>query len=136
MEEWRTITDFPNYQVSSLGNVRNIPKGETKCLPHERTDGYVKVWLKTSEKSKGKTMRVHQLVAQAFLPRPDEYRYVIHLDKDKTNNRVENLEWRFNFHDPNMRPSPTQPQVKKPKPLPEITEEDPSIYNGMIELFK
>jgi len=49
--------------------------------------GYRRVRLR------GKTFKVHRLVAQAFLPNPDKLPYVIHLDGDRTNNHVNNLQW-------------------------------------------
>ena len=49
--------------------------------------GYRRVRLR------GKTFKVHRLVAEAFLPNPDKLPYVIHLDGDKNNNDVSNLQW-------------------------------------------
>lgn len=49
--------------------------------------GYRRVRLR------GKTFKVHRLVAEAFLPNPDGLPYVLHLDGDKTNNHVVNLQW-------------------------------------------
>ena len=49
--------------------------------------GYRRVRLR------GKTFKVHRLVAEAFLPNPDKLPYVIHMDGDKNNNDVSNLQW-------------------------------------------
>ena len=51
--------------------------------------GYRRVRLR------GKTFKVHRLVAEAFLPNPDKLPYVIHLDGDKNNNDVSNLQWSY-----------------------------------------
>ena len=59
--------------------------------PHIRSNGYLQVLL-----SKGgikKSYKVHRLVAQAYLPNPDNLPEVNHIDEDKTNNCVNNLEW-------------------------------------------
>ena len=92
MEEWRAVPGFEGlYQVSSLGNVRSLNynrTGVTQTLkPQRNTFGYLQVRLK------GRLTLVHRLVATAFLPNPDTLPEVDHLDRVKTNNRVENLRW-------------------------------------------
>lgn len=63
MEEWRTIKDYENYQVSNLGRVRNIKTG--KILKPANLKGYCRVELFKS--GIGKWIFIHRLVAQAFL---------------------------------------------------------------------
>lgn len=95
METWKPIKGFPNYEVSDLGSVRSLNwrgKGNSQRLflkPHNK--GYLQVEL-ANERGR-KTFLVHRLVADAFIPNPDHYPLVNHLDADRTNNRVENLEW-------------------------------------------
>lgn len=89
MERWRDIPGYEGlYQVSSLGNVR---RGERIKKPHTDHGGYLTVWL--SKNAKMKCLKVHRLVAQAFIPNPDDKRTVNHIDGNKKNNGVENLEW-------------------------------------------
>lgn len=91
-ECWRSVSGYINYQVSNIGRVRNCITG--KILAQRlRPDGYKDLGL-TNDDGK-KTLRVHVLVANEFLEKPDttETLVVDHIDRDKTNNQVNNLRW-------------------------------------------
>lgn len=89
-EIWKDIEDFPNYQVSSTGIVRNKKTGRvtTQKLGHDGR--YLSVYLTNAGYEN--TQRVHRLVAEAFLGKHPGM-MVNHIDGNKTNNNVENLEW-------------------------------------------
>lgn len=88
-ERWKNIEGY-NYQVSSKGRIRNkATKAIKKSFINER--GYVIVSLYKEKRLK--TFRVHRLVAQAFIPNPNNYEEINHRDEDKTNNASSNLEW-------------------------------------------
>lgn len=89
-EEWKKIDGFPNYSVSNYGRVRNDKKDTLMGYSYD-AKGYYRVAL--SKYNKRYARRVHRLVAQAFLPNPQKKEQVNHLDGDKTNNIVSNLEW-------------------------------------------
>lgn len=94
-EEWRPVEGTNNYlYVSNLGRVRsNWRKGKIlKPTPDQR--GYLR--LKVTTKYFSKPFKVHRLVAQAFIPNPDNLPQVNHIDGNKANNRVDNLEWMSN----------------------------------------
>ena len=95
-EIWKIIEEHPNYKVSNLGRVRSLGfimnnghfrKGKILKLHDNTTRGYLRVNLN------GKWKRVHRLVAQAFIPNPNNKPQVNHKDGNKLNNKVENLEW-------------------------------------------
>ena len=94
-EEWKTIEGYENYQVSNLGNVKSLDynrTGKEKILkPAKNKNGYSMIQL--FQNGKGKGFLLHRLVAQAFLPNPNNYPQVNHKDEDKTNNLFSNLEW-------------------------------------------
>lgn len=78
-----------NYSVSKSGKVRN---DETQTLLSlSLQQGYCHVTLAIDKK--GRRFRVHRLVATAFIPNPDNKPYVNHIDGNRSNNNVENLEW-------------------------------------------
>lgn len=86
--EWKIITDYPEYEVSNLGQIRRKDK---VLKPKLNTKGYygVDLWKQNQRKRK----RIHRLVACAFLPNPDNKKEVDHIDRCKTNNMVTNLRW-------------------------------------------
>ena len=89
MEEWRQISDFPNYSVSSFGNVMNVKTNKMLRLCNK--GGYYNISL-TNENSY-KTFKVHRLVAGAFIENIENKPEVNHKDKNKLNNNIVNLEW-------------------------------------------
>lgn len=92
-EEWKDIKDYEGlYQVSSLGNVRSLYYNKERILADRfNKTGYLSVIL--SKKGKYKSFKVHRLVAQAFIPNLDNKPQVNHIDGNKKNNNVNNLEW-------------------------------------------
>ena len=90
MEEWKIIERFNNYEVSNLGRVRNIKKNKLMTIS-KKPNGYCVV--KLSKDNVAKECKIHRLVAIAFIPNPENLPMVNHIDEDKTNNHVENLEW-------------------------------------------
>jgi hypothetical protein len=90
MEEiWKPIDQFPNYNVSNLGNIKNIITN--KLLKIICKDGYCNISLVNDETKK--SFKVHRLVALAFIENPENKSDVNHKDKNKINNQVSNLEW-------------------------------------------
>lgn len=89
LEIWKPIDGFDNYEVSNHGNVRRIGKQNLKSAV---TRGYARLALRKEGKSHNKY--VHRLVASAFLTNKDiNKNQVNHIDGNKLNNTVCNLEW-------------------------------------------
>ncbi len=92
MQEWKDIAGYEgHYQVSNDGMIRSIKSGNSILKGDKQKNGYRRVYLwKDGAK---KNMLVHRLVALAFIPNPENLTEINHIDQDKENNRVENLEW-------------------------------------------
>lgn len=96
MEIWKPVKQYEGiYEVSNLGNVRSLNYhnwGVVRNLtPAMDKDGYLRVCL--SKDGKQSNGLIHRMVAQAFLDNPNGVSQVNHINEDKTDNRVENLEW-------------------------------------------
>lgn len=107
-ETWKPVKEFEGvYEVSNLGNVRKLAYDihfKNEKVRHVKThnlkpllqnSGYYRVALlpKGRKNKLFKSKLVHRLVAEAFLPNPQQLPYVNHKDENKLNNNVENLEW-------------------------------------------
>ena len=90
MEEYRTIIEFPNYQVSNFGNIKNIKKNVLMST-YLKKNGYTVV--KLSKEGKAFECKIHRLVATAFIDNPNNLPFVNHKDEIKSNNCSDNLEW-------------------------------------------
>ncbi len=95
-EIWKDIKGFEGaYQISSMGRVKSLVRkfNKTEKIRAFSTapNGYLRMVL--SFENKRKTISAHREVAKAFIPNPKNKETVNHIDFDKTNNCVENLEW-------------------------------------------
>ena len=102
-EEYKDVIGYEGlYQVSNKGNVKSLERTVWNGRGYYKTTerilksfddghGYLQVILWKGGKSK--TCKVHRLVAEAFLENTDNLPEVNHIDEDKTNNNVQNLEW-------------------------------------------
>ena len=102
-EEWKDIEDYPNYQISNFGRVKSkerYTKAKDNEIIHRKdkmlrsqtdTKGYKYVRLYNSKGFKAK--KIYRLVAEHYIPNLDSKPQVNHINGDKADNRVENLEW-------------------------------------------
>ena len=103
-EVWKDVVDYEGiYQVSSKGRIRSldreVDRGENGALKIEGmilspadNKGY-KYFNASKQGKKAKVTWVHRLVAETFIPNPERKPCVNHIDGDKNNNAVDNLEW-------------------------------------------
>lgn len=101
-EIWKDIEGYEGkYQISNLGRIKKINKNslneEHYVKPYINQRGYCTVKLFKTER---KEERIHRLVAQAFIPNPENKAEVNHIDGNKQNNTITNLEW--NTHEENV----------------------------------
>ena len=137
-EQWRDIDGYEGvYQVSDLGRVRSLKFGKTRMLKGTKnSDGYLFVDLLRGGKRTRKSISVHRLVAQTFVPNDDESKTVVnHKNEIRTDNRAVNLEWcttQYNvtYNDIHLRRSNSK--LLKVKDL-----YDPNLsYNENFKVFK
>ena len=92
LELWKPIKDYENYyQISSFGRVKSMHKTPFKILILSLRAEYLGIQL--CKNGKSKTFSVHRLVALSFLKNDDNTKIVNHIDGNKLNNHILNLEW-------------------------------------------
>lgn len=82
------------YQISNLGNIKTSRRQGSKgglLTPSKGKNGYYVVNLVKNGKSK--FFLCHRIIAEAFIPNPNNYPYINHIDGNKQNNNISNLEW-------------------------------------------
>ena len=143
-EEWRDVVGWEGYyMVSSFGRVASLTKEVptyygTRVIPCRLlspsigTNGYCKVILCLNANNR-KYVTVHRLVAEAFMPNPDNKPQIDHIDRNKQHNNVNNLRWctlSGNMHNPltiehcrNLNLGRVYPTLRKPVV---------SIKNGVV----
>ena len=90
-EFWKDVENYEDlYEVSDAGRVRNKITGRI-LKPGNHHKRYLYVNL--SKNGTYKSHKVHRLVAEAFIPNPNNQLQVDHIDENKTNNTVDNLRW-------------------------------------------
>lgn len=122
-ELWKDIVGYEGlYQVSNFGSVKSLPRKDRRgnqvierILKQDCADKYPMVHL--SKDGVTKSMRIHRLVATAFLDNPNNYHEVNHKDENKLNNRVDNLEWCTRAYNCNYGTAIKRMRLKLGKPV-------------------
>ena len=89
VETFVEIEGFENYEVSNLGKVRNMKTGRI-LKPSLNHNGYLRLWL--YENNKRKHLFLHKIIATTFIDNPEGKPCVNHIDENKLNNDLNNLE--------------------------------------------
>ena len=87
-EYWRAVSVFTNYEISSVGRVRNSKTGR---ILKSFDNGFGYLMSKLYKDGKGNTIAIHKLVAAAFVDNPEGKQCVDHIDSNTKNNNWENL---------------------------------------------
>lgn len=106
-EEWANIPGFEGiYQINRNGVIKSLErkrkdskatlKEKILKINYNKTEDYYQVRLTNGDSSR--TYAVHILVANTFIPNPNKYRFINHINRDTSDNRVENLEWVKSSH--------------------------------------
>lgn len=121
-EIWKDVVGYEGlYKVSDKGRVKSLKFGKVKILkPVRDTCGYLRVNL--CKNGLKKTYYVHHLTAQSFIPNPNNLPEINHRDEDKTNNKVENLEWCTAKYNANFGTRNQRQAEKVSKPVLQFTK--------------
>ena len=124
-ELWRDWPQDPRIKVSNKGNVVSCKRGAPYPLKVFHTDcGYQRVG------TGGSSTSVHRMVAETWIPNPNHYRDVNHINGDKDDNRVENLEWVT--HSENLRHA-FRTGLKKVEGTPVRIVETDEVFESVSE---
>ena len=129
------------YQLSNLGNVRSLNYNKAKKIQHLKKvvinkRGYLAVGLSKNGIFKIKT--VHRLVAETFISNPNNLPQVNHIDKNKLNNSVTNLEWCTNKYNINYGTRKERISEKKGRKIIQLDKDDNiiKVWNGTCQANK
>lgn len=134
--EWKEIAEFPNYEVSTTGLFRQ--KVEKVERPGRISNNGYYIARLTGKKQRS----VHRLVATTFIPNPENKPQVNHIDGNRLNNKVENLEWCTNSE--NMKNAAARGALRTPlnqrskgeaNPRAKLTDQKARIALSMKGLF-
>lgn len=137
-EVWKPIKGFEGkYEVSNLGRVKSLPKYTySRGYPQLRKEKILKPRYVGRKRcyaavalNDGHSYKVHRLVAQTFIPNPDNLPLVNHKDENPYNNRVDNLEWCTNQYNCQYSAKPLTEEHKQKlrKPHRPMTEQEKEI---------
>ena len=126
-EIWKQYKDT-NYEVSNLGNVRRIGAKKNRKI-QDNGRGYKNMILRIDGESK--MLYIHRMVAETFIPNPDNLPEVNHRDEDKSNNCVSNLEWMSRID--NLRYGTGQERSIRKRSIP-VSQYD--LQGNLINTYK
>lgn len=140
-EEWRQVEGFPRYEVSNLGRVRSntSSKNQGRILKQGTARGGYKCVTLMSGDSWGSggqriTKRVHRLVAEAFIPNPNNYDQIDHKNTLTDDNRTDNIQWcdaKMNANNPIS----VQHRIEAIPKIIEKTSKNVLVYNLDYQLL-
>ncbi len=146
IEIWKPVVGYEGlYECSNLGNIRSLNYRHTNTIKNLslslNKDGYVRV--KLWKNCKGKVLAVHRLVAEAFVPNPNNKPQIDHINTDKTNNTVWlNEDGSVNYEKTNLRWVTKKENINNPLTIKHLSETKignenaKSIYRAVLQYTK
>ena len=140
-EVWKDIPNFEGrYMVSNLGRIKSLKYGhhdKEQILLQGNDREYKRVCL-YPKSGKRKWYRVHRLVAESFIPNPNNYKEINHKDENPSNNCVDNLEWCDRSYNINYGNRNKKVALKKNKSILQFDRNNNFIkqYNSITEVEK
>lgn len=135
MEAWEKIVGYDNYLISSCGTVKNI---KTSRILKQQDNGKGYKLVDLCKDGKATKKYIHRLVALAFICNPNGYKEVNHIDENKSNNHVSNLEWcthAYNMRYGNCIRNIGKSKNRFKKPIIQLTKDGRYLktYSGINE---
>jgi len=90
-EEWKVLDSFPNYKISNTGKIISLKFNKEIGKKSNYNNGYITVTLRGTNENK--SLYKHRLVAQLFIPNPNNKPDINHIDGNKWNCSIDNLQW-------------------------------------------
>lgn len=143
-EKWSYVSNTDGrYIISSFGRVASVPRARTKgglLKPQPNKQGYLMVAIRYGKKYK--LWRLNRLVALTFIPNPENYEQVNHINGNKQDNRVENLEWCNQSHNQKeayrlglQKPSEHQKQIARDYCIKNKSIKIRAIKNKLTKIY-
>jgi len=126
-EKWKVIKGYENYLVSKEGEIYSLTNNRNL---KQKFRSYYSIIL--CKNGKPKNFQVHRLVAMAFIPNPENKKYVDHIDTNPKNNNAENLRWSTCTENMN-NPKSVKKLCRKVKQLDKETREVITVFNSLKE---
>lgn len=133
-EIWKDIPNYEGlYKISNLGDIMSIRR-KRLIKSDKRKDGYIQVHLTKNKKMKN--FLLHRLVAITFIENPNNYEFINHIDGNKENNSLNNLEWCDRSY--NILHAYNNELIKKRKKVEQYDKNNNllNIYTSIMEASK
>lgn len=92
-ERWKKVESHPTFSISDKGRIRNDETGHIRVPSQSANSRYARIVVRNHESHKQESIWLHREVAKAFIPNPENKPEINHINGDRSDNSVANLEW-------------------------------------------